>query len=209
MKSDLLDDYRWLVSDEGAAWLDRMEQLSGSLTTQTSRLRKSLTASRTHLVLEQRELRRRARQKFDGADRMFFTRQGLEQATDQWIAEVKSQRFAPGRPMLDLCCGIGGDLIGLSRRAKVMAFDLDPVLALLAESNCRVSGDTMATIVTADAADAPLEQFDAWHIDPDRRPHGHRTTRLEESNPSVERIERMLLAAPNAAIKLAHRCGHW
>jgi hypothetical protein len=45
--------------------------------------------------------------------------------------------------------------------------------------------------------------FAAWHIDPDRRPAGHRTTALEWSSPSVESVERLLAANPDAAIKLA------
>ena len=57
-------------------------------------LRKELSAERVHLVLQQAALRHRARDKFAAAERMFFTPLGLEQATDEVIAQHKAQRFA-------------------------------------------------------------------------------------------------------------------
>jgi hypothetical protein len=44
---------------------------------------------------------------------------------------------------------------------------------------------------------------DAWHIDPDRRAGGRRTTRLERYAPSVEVLEQLLRQHDTAAIKLA------
>src|SRR5690606_14979650 len=48
-----------------------------------------------------------------------------------------------------------------------------------------------------------------WHIDPDRRPGGKRTTHIELHEPSVETIEELLAANPNAAIKLAPGSEPW
>src|SRR5918999_5369622 len=69
-------------------------------------------------VLTQLRLRARARDKFGpDADRMYFTRDGLEQATRATVAAHRARRFAAcpaaggqagRRPVLDLCCGIGG-----------------------------------------------------------------------------------------------------
>src|SRR5438309_11652058 len=86
-----IDDYRWLVSDAANPWLTMAREESSNLNRThagsvlvklTSQLRKDLTAERAHLVIEQTELRQRAREKFTLAEQMFFTRQGLEQATD-------------------------------------------------------------------------------------------------------------------------------
>jgi hypothetical protein len=81
-----LDDVRWLVSREGSKTLDFASTLTGELTTRLKRLRATLTPERARLVLEQVDLRRRAREKFTAAEKMFFTPQGLEQATDETIA---------------------------------------------------------------------------------------------------------------------------
>ena len=91
--------------------------------------------SRTHLVLEQVDLRRRATAKFTHADRMFFTRIGLEQATDEWVAAYKASRFTTQRAgssstpgvFADLCCGIGGDLFALAQNATAIGIDRDPI----------------------------------------------------------------------------------
>ena len=60
------------------------------------RLRKDLSLQRAHLVVEQIELRRRAREKFSLAEKMYLTRKGLEQATDERLAAYKASRFPPG-----------------------------------------------------------------------------------------------------------------
>ena len=78
---------------------------------------------------------RRAREKFSQAERMFFTRKGLEQATDEQFAAYKASRFSDAGRVADLCCGIGGDLLALAAAAAAVAFDLDPVACLLAEAN--------------------------------------------------------------------------
>src|SRR5690606_37552124 len=60
-----------------------------------------------------------------------------------------------------------------------------------------------ASVQVARAEEIPLTDFDAWHIDPDRRPSGKRTTNVELHEPPLEVLERMLADNPNGAIKLA------
>ncbi len=121
-----LDDCRWLVGPEAAPWLAEAEQLlhdcsAAGVVRAAEKLRQTLSADRTHLVLEQVELRRRAKEKFPLAASMFFTPVGLEQATDAWIAHYKAGRFPPSAPVADLCCGIGGDLMALARAGTFAA----------------------------------------------------------------------------------------
>ncbi len=199
--TDELDDYRWLLGDEGRSWIAQIAADTQPLVVQTTRLRKRLSSRRTHLVLEQVELRRRAGEKFfEAAERMFFTRVGLEQATDQIVARYKASRFPTGQPVADLCCGIGGDLLGLAERGPAVGVDLDPITALIAEANAAM----VATEVRRkDVAGVDLRAFAAWHMDPDRRPQGHRTTQVESYEPPLPVIQRMLAASNNAALKLA------
>jgi hypothetical protein len=208
-----LDDYRWLVSGAAEPWLARVrEELAdsdGPTAAMLSRLRKDLSAERAHLVVEQVELRRRAREKFALADQMFFTRKGLEQATDEQVAAAKAARFPTGA-VADLCCGIGGDSVALGRRTttrmaseELEAVELDPSVAVLAAANLRLHGCENMSVVTADAATFPVTDCAAWHIDPDRRAEGRRTSRVELYAPSLEELRRLLQQNSNAAIKLA------
>jgi len=203
-----LDDYRWLVSPAATEWLERAANQNGTLVAQTSALRRHLTAARTHLVLEQATLRIRARQKFTAAGRMFFTPLALAQATDEWLAAYKASRFPPGQALVDLCCGIGGDLLAFARRCPVTGIDRDPVVALLAEANLApvlggVSGPSSAGIQVCDAVHAALAGAAALHIDPDRRAIGKRTTRVALHSPGINVLERLLTTCPAAAIKFA------
>src|SRR3954452_20295369 len=127
-----LADYRWLVSSAAKGWLASDSSDPVRLIT---RLRKELSAERAHLVAEQIELRRRGREKFALAEQMFFTRKGLEQATDDCIAAYKGTRFSVGAQVFDLCCGTGGDLVAFCRRGPAVGVDCDDVTVLFAQAN--------------------------------------------------------------------------
>lgn len=208
MSTDDLADYRWLLGEEGRRWIAQLAGNCQPSVAETERMRKQLSARQTHLVLEQVELRRRGREKFVDAERMFFTRVGLEQATDQFVARYKASRFPADQPVADLCCGIGGDLLAMASRGPAVGVDLDPIVASLAEANLAVASDARAyakdsCVRVGDVANLAIEEFAAWHMDPDRRPQGHRTTHVEYYEPPLAVIERMLASSGNAALKLA------
>ena len=194
-----LADYAWLIGPQAGAVLRDLAEESEPLHAAAARLRRQFSAGRTHLLLEQVDLRGRATAKFERADEMFFTRVGLEQATDQWVAAYKARRFAGRGPIADLCCGIGGDLIALADEAKVVGVDRDPVATCLATANA----GGRAAVETSEVAHVDAGVFASWHIDPDRRPAGNRTSSLAWSDPNGDAIERLLAANPDAAIKLA------
>jgi predicted RNA methylase len=204
---DQIADYRWLIRDDAAHWLEQAANDSRALVARVAGLRKSLSAVQARLVLEQVELRRRAVVKFPHAGQMFFTRKGLEQSTDFWVAAYKAARFPRAEPAADLCCGIGGDLAALALRGPAVGVDRDPVMALLAKANLQALGGGGASasgrVCSAEVRDFSLAEFSAWHIDPDRRPAGRRTTRVELHDPDSAVITRLLTGCSDAAIKLA------
>jgi hypothetical protein len=217
-------DYEWLTGDEAAALLGEYSACSLPLHSEMGRLRRHLSPDRAHLVAEQVDLRRRAEEKFSTADLMFFTRTALEQATDEHIARYKAARIAlrvehinarssgcgqsqRGAAIADLCCGIGGDLLALAERNRVVAVDCSPVATHFAAANLRaVVPSADAQFRTMDASELILDNIIAWHLDPDRRASGRRTTSLEFCQPDVAVIERLLHCVPHAAIKLAPAC---
>jgi hypothetical protein len=205
------DDYRWLISPAAEPWLHSMRNCQLSLTARVASLRRDLSAERAHLVLELTDLRDRARTKFSQADAMFFTQRGLEQATDEIVAAYKAQRFR-GRPAIqDLCAVIGGDLLALSEVGEATGFDCDPIMAMLATANARVHFDRRTAnrrfaptaCQTRDVEQLDLAECSAWHIDPDRRSTGRRTTRVDLHEPATGAIDRLLVSNANAAVKLA------
>ncbi len=200
-----LQDYRWLIGPDGARWLRRVtdDARDASPVTLAARLRRELSAPRTHLILEQIELRSRAQVKFALADEMFFTRLGLEQATDEAVARHKAERFPQGSLRVDICCGLGGDLMALATDGPAMGVDRDRVAALLAAENLRRLDRSAGHVVVADATRLALPPEAAWHVDPDRRPEGRRSTQLAWHSPDQSAVERLLKHAPQAAIKLA------
>ncbi|HEX5473001.1 MAG TPA: hypothetical protein VFW73_14005 [Lacipirellulaceae bacterium] len=196
-------DYEWLTGREADALLGELAADTLPLHTAVSRLRRRLTQNRTHLLIEQVELRRRAAAKFTQAHRMFFTRIGLEQATDDRVACYKAARFASagwiGKAggIVDLCCGIGGDLAALAGITPAIGIDREGVTAHFASAN------TGTAVHALDVKDFDLSSAAAFHMDPDRRPTGRRTTSIETCEPNRVAIERLLQQVPNAAIKLA------
>ncbi len=167
-------DYRWLTGPEADQLLIDLAGRAEPLHAATARLRKELSANRVHLLLEQAELRVRAAAKFARPEEMFFTRLGLEQATDQWVAAYKASRFATlarRGAIADLCCGIGGDLLALGGVGSAIGVDRDPVAACFAAANVRAAGVSEQVTLRVCEIDAfTAGEFAAWHIDPDRRP---------------------------------------
>jgi hypothetical protein len=197
-----IEDYRWLTSGEAVELLSETAGADLPVHRQVARLRRELPPARAHLVLEQVELRRRAQRKFRDAGAMFFTRRALEQSTDQPIARHKATRFGFHAPVFDLCCGIGGDLLELSVGRKATGVERDPATALLAQANLRALGRP-GTVAVDDAAAYRLPSNACWHIDPDRRPQGRRTTRPELHEPGPETIDCLRRSHPGGALKLA------
>ncbi len=144
--SGRIADWEWLLSFEGESVLRTLQKqgISDELKRVVFlREKLGLTPVRAALAAEQLKLRERGREKFgDWAEKMFFTPVGLEQSTDRWIAEYKARRFPAGLPIVDVCCGVGGDLIACGEGRKVLGVDLNPLTAMIARSNLRrISGE--------------------------------------------------------------------
>lgn len=167
-----------LLTDEGRRLLGEIRPGEDPLAAST-RLRRTYPAELVAAALTQARLRGRAAEKF-GADaaRMYFTPDGLEQATRAEVAAHRATRFARlGAPVADLCCGIGADLVALSRAGlPVAGVERDPLTAAVAQANAAAL-ELDATVHTGDAtAVDPGELLAASGFavfcDPARRPSG-------------------------------------
>jgi SAM-dependent methyltransferase len=159
-------------------------------------------------ALAQQELRLRARAKFSRAMDMFFTRPGLEQASSELVGQHRRRRYAcSSSPVADLCCGIGGDLIGLAESRRVVAVDRDRLHVRIARANAEVCGVAAnVRLVQADVREVGMSGLNAVFIDPARRTD-RRRLRPGDSEPPLawclrlaERVERVgIKAAPGLA----------
>lgn len=179
-----------------------------------TRLRRSHPPALVAAALTQARLRQRARAKFDPADaaRMFFTVDGLEQATRASVSAHRAARFAGiNGPVADLCCGIGGDLIALARSGSaatsvdLTGVDLDPLTAAVAQANAEELG-LAATVVQADVTSFDRTPFSAVMCDPSRRTARGRVFDPDSYRPAWSFVEGLL--RESACVKVAPGIRH-
>lgn len=193
MDLEAYDNFSWLTTNSAEPHLktalELFEKNINPLKT-AKLLRKSLPPQRAALVMEQAQLRLRARKKFEQADRMFFTGRSLEQSTSEKVASYKAEKFANCQTVADICCGIGGDLIALARRspeAKTVGVDIDQVTSCFAAANLAALGIENVRIDCEPFESFDLNQFSGVHIDPDRRTKG-RTVKGNFFEPNLSEI---------------------
>jgi SAM-dependent methyltransferase len=220
---------RWAVSDDEAVTLQQagllsapgqelLELLSGEDVTPdralrlASDLRARFPAELVAAALTQQTLRVAGRAKFRLADRMLFTRAGLEQASSDLTARHSATRLDGLRRVADLCCGIGGNLIALAEvvgaDGQVLAVDADLQTLSYAVRNAGVYGlAERIRPLCADVRDLVLNAgrspaVDAVYIDPARRASGRRL-RPGDSQPPLDWCLGLAGQVPSVCIKAA------
>jgi SAM-dependent methyltransferase len=200
-----LGQLRALQSADGLALLARAVELApdeSSFLRCFNQLSKHGPASLARAALETALLRRRARAKFAHADRMFFTREALEQASSEPVSRHRARRFAGRGVVGDLCCGVGGDALALAEVARVVAVDRDPLRLEMARLNVAAYGAD-ADFVEADVLLADLPSLDGVFVDPDRRVGGKRTLSISDCQPPLPDLLARLPTTIPIGVKLA------
>lgn len=174
-----------LISPEGQALLAEVGEIDSKadMVKIVSKLRgKGHPAELVATVLTQIKLRRRARAKFgEFADRMFFTEEGLEQASRLKVAAIHAGRFRDQKlsSIADLGCGIGAETLAFaSLDMNVTAYELDEVTAAIATYN--LAGFENVKVEHADVTEVSLDPFDGLFIDPARRDLKDSTTNINK-----------------------------
>lgn len=171
------------------------------------RARKALDPSLVTVALSQYDLRLRGREKFgEAAEHMLFTPGGLEQASRSEVADHRAARFASAgvEEVLDLCCGIGADVLAFVRAGlAVRAIDLDPTTALVAAVNA-----PSGSIETGRAEDADWRSAGSVFLDPARRTQRGRTFDPDNFSPPYSFVREVLTTVRFAAAKLSPGLPH-
>jgi hypothetical protein len=209
-----IDQLHYLQSDDGARLMAAIREFDpqpNSGLAVISKLRKAFPPEMVAAAMTVHLLRLRAREKFSLADDMWFTREGYEQATSGQIAEWRAKRFTTFRRIVDLCCGIGGDSIGLSALPSIEQLDIvdrDPVHLEMAVANTHLySPDAQLREHLSDVTTYDLAGTDAVFIDPARRDEQGRHA-TGKSEPSLEWCVSLAERVLAVGIKLAPGLPH-
>jgi SAM-dependent methyltransferase len=139
---------------------------------------------------------------------MYFTPDGLEQATRASVARHRAARIGAAQveSVVDLGCGIGGDLVALAAAGMTAAgVDLDPVRVEVARANLDALGFGGAVAI-ADATTLDLDPFAVAFADPSRRSARGRIFSVEGWTPGWPFVEDLLRR--DACVKVAPGIPH-
>jgi len=177
---------RWLATDPGRAAIRAAQSAASAHATDplgaATALRSAqpgLSPAESSAVLEQAELRRRARDRYAlPADDLLLTRDGLQQASRPQVAAYRAGllRESGARRVLDLTAGLGFDAGAfLAAGLAVTAVEQDPRTAVLCRHNLPgatvIEADATAPGVLADLL-GELTPTDVVFVDPARRDPG-------------------------------------
>lgn len=161
-------------------------------------------------ALTMSRLRERGKVKFQGAAAaMFFTEDGLQQATRPAVADLHASRYvrAGCATVADLTSGIGADALAFARAGlRVIVNDLDPVTAGFAALNLR--GHSGVQVVVGDALEVPLEGVDGVFVDPARRNARGRTFNPADFSPPFDAVLNLRKTVPALGVKVAPGIAH-
>ncbi|BBM83845.1 THUMP-like domain-containing protein [Candidatus Uabimicrobium amorphum] len=191
---------RFLQSSEGQKLLGVAHQHS-DIHKRLNILRKMADADAAALVSSQIELRNKAKGKFSHYEQMLFDREGLEQSTSESVARYISRRYEKFDIVADLTCGIGGDAIHLSRVADLIVVDKFIHKVMICAHNLRVYQRNFAAVVANSSNWFP--KADAYFIDPSRRHSGQRWFHLEDYEPGIATIKKLVEKSTALGIKVS------
>lgn len=172
--------------------------------THLTRLQKQYPAPLAKAALETVILRAKAAAKFSRAARMYFTRDALEQASGERVAQYRAARYqaagvwAQGT-VVDMGCSVGGDTLALAAYGPVVGLDLDPVRLHMARANAVESH--CISWVQADITQAPLAQAAGLFFDPARRSAGRRAFSVRDYVPPLHTVQGW--QTPALAVKIS------
>jgi predicted O-methyltransferase YrrM len=212
---DALGSFSALRTEEGRALLAELRDYDPAQELAVAtRLRREHEAELVSAALTQARLRQRAAAKFGAQDaqRMFFTPNGVEQATRSSVATYRAGRFAAlgVRSVADLCSGIGGDAIALARAGiRVLAVDRDPLTVEVAHANAEALGlADLVEVRCADVTEIDTGAYDAVFVDPARRGGRGRIFDPEGYSPPLSWAIEAARTRAHAALKIAPGVPH-
>ncbi len=213
-----LHELKQLLSPQGKEALLEAEKLNPNeenFLQCYQKLSKKISPSLARTALETIIIRQKAIQsnKFILPEKMLFTAQAYEQASQHLISQHRAQRYQNCSQIIDVCCSIGCDSITLAQYGEVIGIDLDLIRLCIAEYNCTIWGAYKALIVKhlpifiqADVRNQlPIKLNSHYGIffDPSRRNNSGRVKSIEDYQPPLKIIHHWLPITQRIGVKLS------
>ena len=211
------DTVRALASAEGErALAEAAREPDPGTPAAAQRLRAGFRPELAAAALGQVTLRRRAVTKFGpAAADLWFTRDGLEQATRPEVAAHHAGRFraAGVRLVVDLGCGIGSDALAFAAAGlEVLAVDSDSVTAEVARLNLAGHGEVLLgdaeALAAGELAELLADPGVGVFCDPARRTSAGRLWRVADFTPGWSFVTALLTSGGVAGVKLGPALPH-
>lgn len=158
-------------------------------------------------ALETAILRREAAAKFPFAEKMFFTRPALEQATSYEVSSYRLERLRSFERLVDLGCSIGGDTLSLAAAAPTVGIDLDVLRLEMARANLAALGlgEQVSFVCGELTRPLPLRETTntALFFDPARRAGQRRIYSVRQYQPPLVQIQSWLESFPALGVKIS------
>lgn len=172
-------------------------------------LQRKYPAELARAALETAILRLRAKDKFPDGERMYFTREALEQATPYPVAQHRAGRYRGLEGVFDLGCSIGGDSLALAEHTQVVGVDLDLLRLEMGRANLKaLEKDERVAWLQADIRAMPVDAHIPRHrwgvfFDPARREGQRRKFSVFDYAPPLEIIRDWQRGCPACGVKLS------
>lgn len=206
-----LNSLRALLTESGKELLEaacRLQPKEEDFLRHYQHLSRSHPAALVRTALELAVLRQKGLAKIPFADRLFFTRAALEQASAWEVASYRARRFSGFQTLFDLGCSVGIDTLALASSGDTLGFDNDPLRLAMARANLRALPlPHLAQVACADLLHPlPISRSltsSALFFDPARRTDTRRIYHVEEYHPPLSVIHRWLETHPNLGVKVS------
>ncbi|MBN1665886.1 MAG: hypothetical protein JW862_02320 [Anaerolineales bacterium] len=149
--------------------------------------------------------RQQAAKKFPLAERMYFTRPALEQASSYQVSAYRAERYRGYAQIADLGCSIGADTFNLATVAPTIGIDRDRLRLAMARANLEAL-EQEADFVQMDLqASFPglAHPSVALFFDPARRVDEQRKFSVHDYEPPLSVIRAWLGYFPALAVKIS------
>lgn len=139
--------------------------------------------------ISQYHLRQKAKEKWSYADTMWFTEQGMQQATSETISKYKAGKVTNKDIVLIGCSGIGGEAIELAKvSSHVTAVEMDSEVMAVGKANIVNQNVTFICDDLITFLGHTKEQWDVAFVDPDRRTNNRRQVDVESYSPAFSKL---------------------
>lgn len=196
-----LNALRYLQTMAGKQLLADALQGGDSVTAQQA-LRAHYPADMCRAALALIAARARVRDKFEHPEDLLLDREGGEMATRAEVAHYRAWRMRSFDTILDLCCGVGGDMLHLGRSARVIGVDVSRRRLEMARHNCAAYGIDGARFIAADVRTL-RPRADAALFDPARRGARGRRRSGAEYDPPLSYVETIRAHLPEVIVKVS------